>query len=374
MPRRVLVQRDNESFDLIEVPAPNEHHLQEVLKASPQLVPTEDLGLDGELLVVGRETTLASGYIDLLCLARSGEVVLIEFKTGPQNPDFRHALAQVIDYGSDLWRMSIEDFDRGVVQRYLTGGRAEGRYAGARDLRDAVARSPWNLTDDELEAMVSRLADVLATGDFHYVVAAQRFTPSMATSLEYLNVTMRFGRFFLIEVIQLEGAGLTANSAQVVARPPKRSAGGAATSGDRASEAEFLAGIDDAAYRDAVADLLSTCASLGLVVRWGSKGASFRLPNSDRAEPLSIGWLLPEGSAWGGARYITLGVDSASLAVVPSLAPAVMRYVERVAAIPGGRTYGKSQDRRIFDPAAAVAAIDAIRNALSDLVSDASAT
>ena len=153
----------------------------------------------------------------------------------------------------------------------------------------------------------------MATGDFHYVVAAQRFTPSMATSLEYLNATMRFGRFFLIEVIQLEGAGLTANSAQVVARPAKRSAGSSATSGDRASEAEFLAGIDDAAYRDAVADLLSTCASLGLVVRWGSKGASFRLPNSDRAEPLSIGWLLPEGSAWGGARYITLGVDSASL-------------------------------------------------------------
>lgn len=253
MPRRVLVQRDNESVDLIEVPAPNEHHLQEVLKASPQLVPTEDLGLDGELLVVGRETTLASGYIDLLCLSRSGEVVLIEFKTGPQNPDFRHALAQVIDYGSDLWRMSVDEFDRGVVQRYLSGGRAESRFAGARDLRDAIARLPWTLTDEELDATVSRLADVLTTGDFHYVVAAQRFTPSMATSLEYLNSTMRFGRFFLIEIIQLEGAGLTANSAQAVARPPKRSAGASATSGDRANEAEFLAGIDDAAYRDAVA-------------------------------------------------------------------------------------------------------------------------
>jgi RecB family endonuclease NucS len=52
-----------------------------------------DLGLPGDLLVVGRETRVASGAIDLLCLSRSGELVIIEFKTGPQNSDFRHALA-----------------------------------------------------------------------------------------------------------------------------------------------------------------------------------------------------------------------------------------------------------------------------------------
>ena len=108
MARRVLVQRDGASFDLLEVPAPNEHHLQEIMKNAPQLIPSDDLGNDGDLIVVGRETALASGYNDLLCLARSGDIVLIEFKTGPQNPDFRHALAQLIDYGSDLWRLSLD--------------------------------------------------------------------------------------------------------------------------------------------------------------------------------------------------------------------------------------------------------------------------
>ena len=103
MPRRVLVTRSEQSFDLIEAPAPSEHHLQEVVKTSPQLIPADDLGLDGDLLVVGRETSLASGYIDLLCLARSGDLVLVEFKTGPQNPDFRHALAQAIDYGGSSY-------------------------------------------------------------------------------------------------------------------------------------------------------------------------------------------------------------------------------------------------------------------------------
>ena len=140
MPRRVLVTRSEQSFDLIEAPAPSEHHLQEVVKTSPQLIPADDLGLDGDLLVVGRETSLASGYIDLLCLARSGDLVLVEFKTGPQNPDFRHALAQAIDYGSDLWRLSVEDFDRGVVQRYLAGGRVDAAFRGARTLSEAIER------------------------------------------------------------------------------------------------------------------------------------------------------------------------------------------------------------------------------------------
>lgn len=100
MPRRVLMQRETDTFNLVEVAAPSEHALQEVMKANPQLIPSDDLGLDGELVVVGRETTLASGAIDLLCLAQSGDLVLIEFKTGPQNPDFRHALAQA---GRGCW-------------------------------------------------------------------------------------------------------------------------------------------------------------------------------------------------------------------------------------------------------------------------------
>src|SRR5215207_7490934 len=118
------------------------------MKEQVQLIPSDDLGLDGDLLVLGRETALASGRIDLLCLARSGDLVLIEFKTGPQNPDFRHALAQVLDYGSDLWGLTLEGFDKGVVQRYLNGPHCAQRYRGASDLSDAIALSDWTLTAD----------------------------------------------------------------------------------------------------------------------------------------------------------------------------------------------------------------------------------
>src|SRR5262245_11370078 len=99
---------------LTEVDALNEGQLQERLKDSPDLLPVEELGLTGPLLVVGRETTLPSGAADLLALAPTGDLVVIEMKTGPQNSDFRAALAQATDYGADLWQMTFDIFEATV--------------------------------------------------------------------------------------------------------------------------------------------------------------------------------------------------------------------------------------------------------------------
>ena len=330
------MQRDDQAFDLVEVPAPNEHHLQEVMKAQPQLIPADDLGFDGDLLVVGRETALASGYIDLLCLARSGDIVLIEFKTGPQNPDFRHALAQLVDYGSDLWQLSVDDFDRGVVQRYFASDRGDTKRRGE-SLAEAVSGSGWGLSDDELGAFFGRLGEVLATGDIHYVVAAQRFTPSMQRSLEYLNATMRFGRFFLVEIVQMQGQELIAHAAQVVSAPQRRASTSAAGPASQADEAAFLARLADGGYRDAMRALIAGCTALGVEVKWRTQGASVRIITPDRRQPLSIGWILPDGSQWQGARFATFGVDPGSLAEVPSVKDAVMRYIDRLSAVRGAR-------------------------------------
>ena len=306
MPRRVLVRGSTEKFDLVEVPAPNEKHLQEIMKVNPALIPAEDLGHDGELLVVGRETTLASGAIDLLCLARSGDLVLIEFKTGPQNPDFRSALAQLIDYGSDLWKQSVSDFDQGVVQRFIGSPHCEPKFKIASSLRQLVDLTTWNLAEEEWAQLENRLSDVLATGDFDFVVAAQRFTQPMTASLEYLNSSARFGRYFLIQIVRLEGNDMEAYSAQVVARPTKGSA--ASSSGSTAgqiNEADFLNTLPAGDYRAAMEDILAAFKLLGLNFGWGTKGTSFRLQTEDRAEPLSIGWAFPEGTGWLGVRHLS---------------------------------------------------------------------
>jgi hypothetical protein len=367
MPRRVHIDEGGRTFDLIETPAPSEHHLQEVIKMQPQLIPTEDLGLDGELIVVGRETTLASGAIDLLCLARSGDVVLVEFKVGPQNPDFRAALAQLIDYGSDLWRQSVEDFDRGVVQRYLSSRLSAST---ATDLASAVAATDWSLDEDEYAEFNSRLADVLATGDFIYVVAAQRFTEPMRSTLDYLNTVMRYGRFYLVELVQLIGSDLVAHSAQVVAAPPRRlTARTTQPRGENTDEKRFLGGIGDDAQREALVELFAACSSLGIEVKWRSQGASLRIRTPDRQQPLSIAWAFPPGEGWSVTRDLTLGVDRSSLAGTPTVAPAVEEYLREVKLIAGGvQVTGKNVEAVAFAPSTVPGALPGAVRALENLV------
>lgn len=351
MPRRIWINNGQDSYDLVEVKAASEHDLQEVIKLQPQLIPAEDLGLDGDLLVVGRETSLGSGAVDLLCLASSGDLVIVEFKTGPQNPDFRHALAQVIDYGSDLWQIGyVNDFDQGVVQRYLASPHVDPRFRGCTDLASAVKLTDWGLDDTGWEALVERLGEVLSSGDFHFVVAAQRFTPAMEASRDYLNATMKVGSFHLVQVIRLEGRQVQAYSAQVVPGVASSKAINRTGPSTLTNETAFLDRIEDPDYREAMSDLLAAVQSLGLQLAWGTKGASIRLRTPDRTEPLSIGWVFVGSDSWFTARHVTLGADDMSLKSTPSVADAIERYREHARAITGARPAAGSLDAYVFEP------------------------
>ena len=123
MPRKIILLNKDHSSPVLEETETAEHELQEALKINPELLPIEELGVDGPLMVVGRETGVASGAVDLLGLGRGGEVVVIEFKTGPQNSDFRAAAAQLFDYGAQIWAQSYQDFESSVALRYFGSDR-----------------------------------------------------------------------------------------------------------------------------------------------------------------------------------------------------------------------------------------------------------
>src|SRR5215210_4547040 len=115
----IVLREDGTTPILSEMLADDEAQLRELVKDNPDLLPIDEFGMTGPLLVIGRETTLPSGAIDLVALARGGELLIAEFKTGPQNSDFRRVLAQLLDYGSDLWRLSYEVFESTVPLRYF---------------------------------------------------------------------------------------------------------------------------------------------------------------------------------------------------------------------------------------------------------------
>ena len=71
MQRKIVVQLETGQSPVLEqTAAENEHQLQEMMKENPDLLPVEEFGMTGPLLVLGRETPLPSGGVDLIALAR----------------------------------------------------------------------------------------------------------------------------------------------------------------------------------------------------------------------------------------------------------------------------------------------------------------
>ncbi len=162
---------------LEQVAADNEYQLQEKLKSYPELLPLDELGVPGKAMVIGRESALDSGNVDLVLLGSARDLALVEFKTGPQNPDFRACLAQLLDYGSDLWGMSLDDFEVRVFRPYVAKQGSSNGLPPDVSLDDLMAGPGTTDVQDAVDWR-QRLQTQLRDGSFHYVVVAQRFTES----------------------------------------------------------------------------------------------------------------------------------------------------------------------------------------------------
>jgi|ERR687883_685515 hypothetical protein len=212
MARKMIVQREDESTPamLTEMLAEGEAQLQEIVKDNPDLLPVDEFGMAGPLMVVGRETTLSSGYVDLACLSQSGELLLVEFKTGSQNSDFRHALAQLLDYGSDIWRMTYEEFENTVASRFFSSVHCrDDRLRGKTSLDEAIL-AIWSDLIQEGTSFQERLTEKLTSGAFHYVIVAQHFTPTMERTVDYLNSLASHARFYAVEIVRFATNGISA--------------------------------------------------------------------------------------------------------------------------------------------------------------------
>lgn len=330
-----MVQREDGSRPVLtEALADNEAQLQEMVKENPDLLPVDEFGMIGPLMVIGRETTLPSGYVDLVCLSRGGDLLLVEFKTGPQNSDFRHVLAQLLDYGSHLWQMSYEEFESTVANRYFSSSHCRDDRLQRKASLDEAARAIWlDLSEEETTLFHERLAQQLDSGGFHYIVVAQRFTPVLERTVEYLNATMSPARFYAVELVRFVADGISAFESRTVLKPEPRS-----TSSERETinEARFLAQVEDDDYREALQELLEVCRGLGLLLPWGTAGTSVRLQIPENQKLVSIAWLFPPGvSGWMGLRHLTLGYDIEQMTNVPSAAPALEEYVAKVSTLSG---------------------------------------
>jgi hypothetical protein len=370
MARRMVVAHDGGDTQLVEVLAHDELQLQDRVKHSPELLPVDELGLREPLMVVGRETTLASGAADLLAVTPDGDVLVIEFKTGPQNPDFRSALAQLLDYGSDLWKMTYDEFESGVAVRYFQGSHCPPKSPtrGLNRLRAAAAATWPDFGSDELDAFQGRLAEALLTGAFHYIVVAQAFTGPMQATAEYLNALASPARFYLVELVRFAGGELNAFEARTILKPDKRRAQSTAAA---TSENVFLESIDDPDYRASFERFFEACRALNLRFEWGTRGTSIRLLVPDRPEPVSIAWAFPPSTpGWMGLTDTTFGYDP-SLQLSPDTHSALSSYATRIGAIHGAETVNRAGLKAFtFAPARLIEAENQIVELLAVLANE----
>ena len=99
--------------------------------------------------------------------------------------------------------------DNGIVQRYLEGPYCPPIYKGCHTL-SGLAELAWKSEEFVWDEFADGLARVLSDGDFHYAVAAQKFTLQMTRSLEYLNAVVQVGHYHLVQMIQFNGPDMTA--------------------------------------------------------------------------------------------------------------------------------------------------------------------
>ena len=301
----------------------------------------------------------------------SRQILVAEFKTGPKNPDFRGALAQAMDYGADLWGMSYDEFETTVALQYFGGAYcpngAPSRHAGSLfDAAEATWGDSW--PEEDRSQFCERVRVALDAGRFHFAVVAQRFTSTMERTAEYLNSTGTGAGVYLVELIHFtNGAGLEAFEARTVLKPAATTT--RASSSSILNRAQFLEKETDAHHRAWLDEFLDFCEGQGLLINWGTVGASIRVATSDRPEALSVAWEFPTGqTGWRSLTDLTLGYDPASALATPSIASALTDYEAGISALPGGLpTKPNALVGRTFGVDATIEHASALRTLLSDL-------
>lgn len=197
--------------------------------------------------------------------------------------------------------MTLEDFETRVAQRYFNGVHCPPGTVPLGTSLDEVLSRAWGPAVDDAVDWRERLQAQLRDGSFHYVAVAQRFTPPVLRTLQYLNSAMKSSRFSAVELVRFAGPNYAAFEARLVAaaEPPKAVTGTGKIA--LAGIDDLIATITDDDYRHHLQDLFDALVSLeGLAVFWGTTGCSMRVAVPKRG-PLSIGWVFPPGpSRWMG--------------------------------------------------------------------------
>lgn len=278
--RRILRVGDDDYSLATEAPFASEAELHEAVARHPEVLPADELGL-GTLVNVAVELDLGAGPIDMLGLDAAGHVVIVEFKRGSDNPDVRRVVAQMLDYGSALWRTPYDELERGCAAN------------GALTADDLVEHMTNHLShlDEDFDAEVFRtgLDATLESGGFVFLYVARDLDTKTRRVMTYLGEGPRLSVF----AVEVDNFTFETGDAVMVPRVgfvPSWVAGGPTQPRPvRQRLADLLAAADDAVHE--VDRRLTTLAGeLGALVVDTEKARNYRPTRAEMAIALYPHW------------------------------------------------------------------------------------
>jgi hypothetical protein len=190
MARRILRLDAGVASVAREAQFDSEAQLHSAIAEHPEVLPSEDIGV-GPLVAVANELDVGAGPIDLLATDALGRLVIVEFKRGTENPDVRKVVAQVLEYGSSLWRLPYEELEQRC--RTCAPGFPDTL---AEHVEDGLRRIDESLDHDTFRAGVVRC---LHDGSFVFLYVGRDLDERTRRVMTYLSDGARM-TFFAVEI------------------------------------------------------------------------------------------------------------------------------------------------------------------------------
>lgn len=186
MSRRILRIAGGEAVVAEEEPFESEARLHRAIADHPEVLPSEELGL-GTLIPLASELNLGTGPMDLLAVDASGRLVIVEFKRGTENPDVRKVVAQLLDYGSSLWRADLDRLEQACRDQ---GGIGEGGL-----VEHAAGRFSELGVDFDEDSFRAGVDATLEAGDLVFLYVARDLDERTRRIMTYLGEGPRLSMF-----------------------------------------------------------------------------------------------------------------------------------------------------------------------------------
>ena len=153
---------------------PDEDTLHSLIEQAPQMLP---LSGAPQLLILGREVPLGSGFADLVGVEPSGRPVIIEVKLAQNNEARRAVVSQILAYAASLHGTTRERFE----EQFGNNLKARGHDS----LEDAVSAIESGAFD--ADAFAESLDEHLREGRFRLVFVLDSVPQELMTLVAYLE-------------------------------------------------------------------------------------------------------------------------------------------------------------------------------------------